>query len=494
MDICRRQFGAFWLGALAGGSRAAPNRPKLNVMVLAEQLRPDALAGAWGQFGAGGFRRLAEKGAWFADCRHLSSTFSACGIANLATGAWPAQHGIVADSWYDRAAHSAAGASDEALLSTTLAAQAAGDAGMRVTVVAMSRTHAALFAGAPGGTAGARLFFQDEQGHFATSGAPPDWLAAFNSARGPETARGAAWMAVNAAADAPALRTLRYDAGRPQEFLALYKASPYGQTAEFDLAAELVARDRLGQGSTADLLCVIDGSAGLLGYETGARSPLMKQMALQLDLRLEALWNQLARAVGESGFNLVVTAAHGAPPEPAADARARMAVNGEAIAQAVESAIQPGGRHVEKYLYPFLYLDRPGLSNGQESVRLAAANAALSQRAVAGYYTAGDNCSVNDEWRKRFRNSFHAQRSGDVMLAYRPEYVEDFGAGRGVSYGSLYNYDACVPLVFCGPQFRAGVFEAPVEAVDVAPTLARAMGIAEPSSAVGRVLGEALIS
>jgi arylsulfatase A-like enzyme len=36
------------------------------------------------------------------------------------------------------------------------------------------------------------------------------------------------------------------------------------------------------------------------------------------------------------------------------------------------------------------------------------------------------------------------------------------------------------------------VFESPVEAVDVAPTLARVMGVAEPSSAVGRVLGEAL--
>jgi len=43
-------------------------------------------------------------------------------------------------------------------------------------------------------------------------------------------------------------------------------------------------------------------------------------------------------------------------------------------------------------------------------------------------------------------------------------------------------------LAFC----RAGVFEPPVQAVDVAPTLARIMGIAGPSSASGRVLGEAL--
>jgi arylsulfatase A-like enzyme len=260
------------------------------------------------------------------------------------------------------------------------------------------------------------------------------------------------------------------------------------------MAAELVARDGLGQGNTADLLCVIDGSAALLGYETGggAQSHLMNQMVLQLDRRVENLWNHLAKTVGENGFNLVVCAAHGAPPEPSKEARARMAVNGEAVAQLVETALKNTGRHLEKYLYPFLYLDRKATAGGAETVRVMAAEAALAHPAVEGYYTAGGSCSQNDEWRKRFQNSFHAKRSGDAMLSYRPEYVEDFSAGRGISYGSLYNYDAHVPLFFYGPQFRAGVFDASVEAVDVAATLARTLGIAEPSSAVGRVLSEAL--
>ena len=42
-------------------------------------------------------------------------------------------------------------------------------------------------------------------------------------------------------------------------------------------------------------------------------------------------------------------------------------------------------------------------------------------------------------------------------------------------------------------RFAPGVYESPVESVDVAPTLARAMGVAAPSSSVGRVLGEAVI-
>jgi arylsulfatase A-like enzyme len=75
------------------------------------------------------------------------------------------------------------------------------------------------------------------------------------------------------------------------------------------------------------------------------------------------------------------------------------------------------------------------------------------------------------------------------MLSYAPEYVEDYGAGRGISYGSIYNYDTRVPLLLYGPQFRAETFENTIEAVDLAPTLARALGVSEPSSAMGRVLG-----
>jgi hypothetical protein len=169
-----------------------------------------------------------------------------------------------------------------------------------------------------------------------------------------------------------------------------------------------------------------------------------------------------------------------------------MAVRGGDIAHEVQRSLESNGNgSVERFVYPFLYLDAGG-SRDPEAVRLAAARAAMRQPAVAGYYTAGGACSTHDEWERRFRNSFHPTRSGDVMLSYQPEFVEDYGADRGISYGSIYNYDACVPLFLFGPQFRAGVFESPVESVDVAPTLARALGVAAPSSSTGRVLGQAL--
>jgi arylsulfatase A-like enzyme len=77
------------------------------------------------------------------------------------------------------------------------------------------------------------------------------------------------------------------------------------------------------------------------------------------------------------------------------------------------------------------------------------------------------------------------------MLAYEPNAVEQYGAGRGVSYGSLYTYDARVPLLIHGSQFRAVVDETPVESIDIAATLARALRVAPPSSTTGRVLESA---
>jgi hypothetical protein len=487
MGICRREFGACLLAATVRPTVAAVSRPKLLILVLLEQFRAEALAAIQPQWSSGGFRKFFEKGAIFPNTLHLASTFSSTGIATLATGAWPAQHGIVADLWYDRSSRLGVPPSDEHLLATTFAAQVTAERG-RVAVVSLDRSHAGLFAG----PSDSSLYWLDDEGRFATNNETPDWLTAFNVQRGAETARNAKWMALGARPDAPPLRTLTYEAANPRDFLNLYRASPFAQTAQFDLAAEVIARERLGTGSAVDLLCIVAGSAGRLGYEVGGRSQLMQQLTLQLDRRLEAFFGQLAKTPGEGNYNIALAAAHGAPPEPSAESRERMAVHGEQLARAIDQALTASGAgRVERYVYPFLYLNADGVRD-PEALRLAAARAAMQNPAVAGFYTAGSACSVQDVWANRFRNSFHWPRSGDVMLSYRPEYVESFGQNRGVSYGSLYNYDARVSMCFYGPQFRIGTFQQTVESVDLAPTLARAIGVAEPSSSVGRVLGEAL--
>ncbi len=489
MGISRRLFTTLIGGGMASRLFSLATRPKLLVLVLLGQLRGDFLDALAAQFSPGGFRRLLEKGAFFPDCRHLASTFPASSIATVATGAWPAEHGIVAGTWYDRTTRKPVQASDETLLASTLAAEVARAPQSRVFVVSLDSQQGGLFADTPA----AKRFWIDDSGEFATLGEAPDWLVNYNAEHPLEPLHNAKWQALGAKADAPPLRTLNYSPDRLADFFALYRSSYFAQKSQFDFAGELITRERLGQTGTSDFLCLLLGSTELLGYETGADSPLMQQMILQADRELETLLNLLNKTPGENNYSLAVAGAHGAPSRPAAEMRHRMVVAGENLAQSVERALAATGNgHVEKYLYPFLYLDTSGFRD-PEPLRMAAARAAMQHPAVAGYYTAGGSSSTHDAWERRFRNSFHPMRSGDVMLSYRPGYVEDYGEGRGISYGSLYNYDVRVPLCLFGPQFRPRVFEDPVESVDIAPTLARLMGVGLPSSAVGRVLNEAFV-
>jgi hypothetical protein len=435
-----------------------------------------------------------ERAAWFPDCQHLASTFTATTLATLATGAWPAQHGIVADAWYERETKNRIPASDEALRAGTLAAQINADLRSssdepksRLYVVADRISDARLFAaGSP-----AKLFWMDEAGQFAAQGEVPGWLAAWSSNNPPEQLRGKKWDLLGAKSDAPPMRILEYDAAKPAGFTALLKSSPFAQSAQFDVLAECIEGERLGLGDTTDVALALIGAGERLGYETGLRSPLMSQLLLHLDHKLDELIGRLIKHAGESGFTLVVAGAHGAPPLPSPDARARMEVDGESVAQIVDKGLRFAGvGSVVRYLYPFLHLDTGGAYD-PETVRKTAAELARTHPAVAGTLTAGGQCSTLNQWRQRFENSFHSQRSGDLMISYRPGYVEKFGDGRGVSYGSLYDYETRTPLFLYGPQFKPGSYEDPVYSVDIAPTLARALGVGAPPSSMGRVLGEA---
>jgi len=262
-----------------------------------------------------------------------------------------------------------------------------------------------------------------------------------------------------------------------------------------------MTQERLGQSGGTDFLAVAIGSPALLGYEVGSDSPLMRELILHLDRQIDGFLRALDKSVGLQNYSVVFTAAHGAPRE-ADTGSSRLAVSGEMVARSINQALSAqydvSGRknlYVERYVYPFLYLKLDQLRRSYVDLREArtlAGRAALSVPGVTGFYTADDQSSHTGDWLRRFRNSFHAVRSGDVMLAYAPGYVEEYGAGRGVSYGSLYNYDSRVPLLLYGPAFNAEVFENPVEAIDLAPTLARLVGTGLPSSTTGRVLAEAL--
>jgi len=80
-----------------------PRRPKLVLIIVIDQFRYDYLVRFRQKFVAGGFNRLLNGGASFADCRYDSATtVTAPGHATLLTGAYANVHGIIGNEWYER--------------------------------------------------------------------------------------------------------------------------------------------------------------------------------------------------------------------------------------------------------------------------------------------------------------------------------------------------------------------------------------------------------
>ncbi|MFN7997295.1 MAG: alkaline phosphatase family protein [Bryobacteraceae bacterium] len=485
------------MSSLSGRVQAFAARPKLFVFVIAEQFRPVYLDRVNAQLGDGGFQRLRKSGAYYPNCRLTASSFTASGIASLVTGTYPELHGVVADRWFDRKTNALVKGRAEFLEATTLADEAVrANTKSRVFSLGMDEQPATLLAGR---SSGAQVIFMDDKGLFAVRGSAPDWLPDLNRLAPPETLKDARWLAVGASATTSPLRTLTYDDNHKTEFINLYKGSPFAQEAQFRLLGAVITNEKLGQGDSTDFVFLSLGSMSLLGYETGSDSLLMEQMVLKMDHDLQGLLELLDKTPGAGKYNLIFTAAHGAPPAP--KVHDQQTVDGEQLAQTVNKALagwldegQPKGPYVEKYVYPFLYLKLDSLRKQNLPVRGArklAGEVALRFPGVAGYYTADGECSHAGEWRRRFENSFHPLRSGDVMLSYEPEFVEATGKDRGISYGSLYNYDTRVPLILFGAQFRKQFNEQTIDVADLAPTVALAAGMPLPSSSTGQVLADA---
>src|SRR5712672_4307267 len=86
----------------AAPTTKAPARPKLVVLLVVDQMRGDYVDKFLHQW-HGGLRRLVDEGAWFHEAAYPYATTETCvGHATISAGSFPASHGMVSNSWWDR--------------------------------------------------------------------------------------------------------------------------------------------------------------------------------------------------------------------------------------------------------------------------------------------------------------------------------------------------------------------------------------------------------
>lgn len=446
--------------------------PRLIVVVSVDQMRADYFDRLpYAQ----GFKRLRAEGAFFTDAHHVHvPTETGPGHAVILTGRFPEETGIVGNEWWDPASRrevycmddAAYGTGPEHLQAYTLGDYLkAKDPRSKVIGVSLKDRAAILMSGK---RADAAFWYDRKRGAFVSSsyyGEVPPWLSAFNLAlRRP---------------GAP------LSAGTTTQFAEVAR-SPEADLMVRDLAGELMQRYELGRDEHPDILAVSFSATDYIGHKWGFEGPQMKPQLLALDGFLADLMALAERAAGAGNFDLVLTADHGVLPRPEGEeGRALKAsrLGWTAFGDKVEEALQelspaPGRKWLVGNYIPNLYIDRAlAQEKGLDwTAFLRQAAARIKTLPGVEHVYVGGEFEAGGPHADAFKRSYFPGRSGDLLvLAKYAVLFDDYGGG--TSHGTPYDYDTHVPLVFWGPDFKAGVHDETARVADIAPTLAALLGL-----------------
>jgi predicted AlkP superfamily pyrophosphatase or phosphodiesterase len=485
-----------------------PAQPKLVLAIVIDQFRYDYLTRFHSEY-TGGFKRFFEHGAVFTNAHYEHvPTVTAVGHSTFLSGATPALSGIIGNEWWDRASKkrvssvsdedckllgsTGEGSSPNRLLQSTLGDEMkmSGKGGKVVGVSIKDR--AAILPS--GHMADGAYWFDGKTGNFVSSSyyfnALPEWVTQFNASRPADKYAGKEWMG-KAMAQAP-------DA----KFYAALDATPFGNELILQFAEKAMLAEKLGAGSKVDLLTVSFSSNDYVGHALGPDSEEAHDMALRVDKLVGELIRAAEAQAGVGRVLVVLTADHGVSPVVEVNQKRKMPggrFDEKNELDTVEAALtnrfggapKTGGKWITYSGEGSFYLNQLFTPDIAEEERVAAeAIRALPHVFRVFTRTQLMNGEISaDSVGIRIRNGFNQERSGNVFVMLDPYWMV---SRSGTTHGAPFDYDTHVPVLFLGPQVRAGRYHANVMVNDIAPTLATMLDVETPSGSVGRVLDEML--
>jgi predicted AlkP superfamily pyrophosphatase or phosphodiesterase len=365
----------------------------------------------------------------------------------------------------------------------------------------------------PGGhNANAAYWYDGKTGGFVSStyymDALPPWVDEFNNQPPARAYCGKPWKALpeTPGAEGQVFKEYRAAAGEScpsPRFIDWVGDTPYMNEIALRFARAALREEKLGQGAGTDLLAVSLSANDHVGHEYGPYSPQVADMTLRTDRDLAAFLDDLDKSVGLQHVWVALSGDHGAAPTPQYIKEHNLGhglFESKTVRAAVEahlSSMFGEDKWIENLDIPYIYLNLETLAKRQVSVEKAADEAAHAAMSVPGVFAAfsrasliSGNPSGQSIAHKAF-NSLNLDRGGEVFFVLQPYSVAS-GSETSTSHGTPWGYDAQVPLIFWGSAFRHGEFAQPCQPVDLAVTLAAALGIEPPSGAVGSPLLSAL--
>jgi predicted AlkP superfamily pyrophosphatase or phosphodiesterase len=344
-------------------------QPKLVVGIVVDQMRFDYLQRFWPNFGEGGFKRLVGEGTSFLNCNYnYVPTETAPGHASIFTGTTPSGHGIVMNTWMDRATldqgrifpHSSVfdslypyvgihplrsksrGISPRLLEASTIADQLKEATGGKAITVGVSlKDRSAVLP--VGKSADAAYFFDGVTGAMISSSFYPGtkttlpfWVDSLNALRLPlkYMLDPIGWVPLLAperytASDGP--QDTQYEGtygpgGRanfphhivPDSIICCgeFMSTAWGNEFLNIFAKEAVKHHGLGNDAVTDFLSLSFSSTDMVAHQFGPQSREVEDTYLRLDRDLADFLSFLDARIGKENVLVFLTADHGGAANP----------------------------------------------------------------------------------------------------------------------------------------------------------------------------------
>jgi predicted AlkP superfamily pyrophosphatase or phosphodiesterase len=533
-----------YAGLNGQGAYIPPDKPKLVVGIIVEQLRYDQIERFRNRLGQNGIRRLLNEGTSYQNAFfQYMLTQSAPGHATISTGAEPAWHGITSDSWYlplrneiiystrDQNVKSAGGSPESGqyspvnLQASTFTDELKMASGKKAKVFSIGLKEQSVILSA-GHAADAAYWFDNTSGSWMSStwyiDSLPAWVNDFNAMKYPAALINGKWELIRPMQDYfdCVHDTNSFEAGfngknyfpydltktggkgkkETTQDLSLIRETPFGNTLTTYFAEKLIENEGLGKDDVTDFLSICYASTDYIGHRFGPSSYEMADAIFRLDREIENLMTYLIDSIGKMNILVYFTSAHGISEIPGILESNRIPAgyfNQDQALYLLKSylkALYGDGEWVKGYSQRQIFLNRTLIEDSKiplEDIQMKVARFLVQFSGIASAYpySAFEINDFGEGNLKRIINNFSPQRSGDVIIIFYPGWVEK-ADNYVTNHNSPYEYDSHVPLIWYGWSVDRAVIPREVNMTDIAPTLSSLLKVPFPNACTGKPLFE----
>ncbi|MGJ1388903.1 alkaline phosphatase PafA [Sphingobacterium spiritivorum] len=530
---------------LTARAQNQPERPKLVVGLMVDQMRWDYLYRFADRYGKGGFKRLLDDGF---TCQNTYinyiPTYTAIGHSSVYTGSVPSIHGIAGNDWimeqtgesmYCTQDTSVTGVgttekegkqSPRNLLTSTVTDQLrlATNFKSKVIGIALKDRGGILPAGH---FANAAYWFESKSGNWISSNfymdQLPKWVQDFNSKKLADKYLKQDWNTLYdistytssiaddnvyegkwAGEDKPTFPHLTSKLMKDEGY-ELIKTTPYGNQLTLDLAKAAIENEKMGNNPTknTDFLCVSLSSTDYVGHRYSLSAIEIEDTYLRLDRQLEDFLNYLDKTVGQGNYTIFLTADHGA----SYNSRYFMDMKGNGgyffsrqVMKDLDAALNAkfGVTKLVKSLMNYqVHLNYPLIEKSNldvDKVKEEIIKVLKKEEGIAYVVDVekGDNMAIPQPIRERIINGYNMKRSGVIQIVLEPQWYDGSPRSTGTTHGTWTPYDSHIPLIFMGWGIKPGASNRVVNMTDIAPTISSLLHITEPNGNIGKPILEVL--